>query len=128
MAYILEFTIKGLPKRVNQSFATSWRARMAESRKWKGLVFIAANSKRPPKPLKKAKLELIRHSSQEPDFDGLCSSFKHIIDGLIHAEVIENDKMSNIGQPSYKWIKAPIREGKIQVIVTEDEANEIRTS
>lgn len=53
--------------------------------------------------LKKAKLSLIRHSSNECDFDGLVSSFKHVIDGLVVAQVIIDDKSSVIDQPSYSW-------------------------
>lgn len=67
----------------------------------------------------KAKLTLTRYSSKEPDFDGLCSSFKNVIDGLVEAGVIIDDKMSVIGQPTYAWVKCPPKKGKIKVVVEE---------
>ena len=93
---------------------------MNEAQKWKNYVRHAVEQNHPEEPLKRAKLTLTRHSSQEPDFDGLVSGFKHIIDGLIFAKVIINDKTSNVGQPTYKWERAPINKGFITVLVEED--------
>lgn len=120
-SYKLEFSLSGLPKRTNNNHST-WKARMAEARKWKGAVYVAVGAPlRPLKPLQLCRLTLIRHSSVEPDFDGLCSSFKHVIDGLIHAQVIANDKTSNFvdGRPEYIWKKAPRNKGFITVKVEE---------
>ena len=91
---------------------------MLEARKWKQAVVQAVvfSGWRGP-VLDKAKLTLIRHSSAEPDADGLVSSFKHCIDGLIAAKVIVNDKMSNIGFPDYRWQKAPPKGGYVEIIV-----------
>lgn len=75
--------------------------------------------RRPPKPLKKAKITLTRHSSVSPDFDGLVSSFKHILDGLIDAKVIQNDKFENIGAPEYVWEKTGRRAGRVTIEVLE---------
>lgn len=117
--YIIEFQIEGLPKTTNAS-SSSWRARYSEAKRWKYLVSLAILQFGAPKiPLKKAKLTLTRVSSAEPDFDGLVSSFKHATDGLIEAKVIENDKMSNIGQSEYKWIKGKRNEGYIIIKVEE---------
>lgn len=66
-----------------------------------------------------ARLQLIRHSQTEPDFDGLVSSFKPIIDGLVISGVLENDRSANIGQPDYHWEYAPPKAGKITVRIFE---------
>jgi hypothetical protein len=117
--YRLELKLDGLPKTTNNS-KSNWRARMAEARKWKQLVYYKIDATmRPNHVLVNAKLTLIRHSSVSPDFDGLVSSFKHIIDGLISAQVIFNDKMENIGQPTYKWEQAPKNRGHVTIIVEE---------
>ncbi len=92
---------------------------MNEARKWKDLVSLAVSTRVPAKPLEKARLTLTRYSSVEPDFDGLVSSFKHPIDGLIQAKVLENDKMSNIGVPTYAWEQVPPGKGKIRIEVRE---------
>ncbi len=118
MSYHIEIELFGLPKRTNNT-QSSWRARMAESRKWKSLVASAVilSGNRPVRPLKKAKLICTRFSSIEPDYDGLVSGFKHPIDGLVEAGVLVNDKMSVIGKPDYRWEQAKQKQGKIKIEV-----------
>lgn len=81
--------------------------------------------KRPPEPLKYARLTLVRFSSVCPDFDGLVSSWKPVIDGLIHARIIEDDSMKNIGMPKFHWEKAPPKKGWILVRVEELESSDL---
>jgi hypothetical protein len=116
--YLIE--LHGLPKRTNSNNG-HWRTRQREALKWKRLVceLVTLSKMKPDKPIEKAKLTCIRFSSVEPDADGLVSSFKHVIDGLILAGVLENDRMSNIGMPEYRWEKVAPKMGKIQVIVEE---------
>lgn len=118
--YKLHLIIDGLPRRTNNN-ASSWRARAAEARVWKRRVVDAVVLKRaaPAAPLAKAKLILRRYSSVEPDSDGLVSSFKHVIDGLIEAKVLKNDKRENIGMPAYDWRYAPRNNGFIEIMVEE---------
>lgn len=93
-----------------------------EAAKWKNLVVLSVGvSRRPPEPLKKAKLVLTRFSSVAPDFDGLVSGFKHIIDGLVLAKVIRDDKVITVGQPKYNWEQVGPGQGKIRVEVVEVE-------
>lgn len=127
----LEFTIEGLPKTTNGNARRHWRALHNEAKTWKKHVLDAEKktswhtkaSDDPPKalinpcPLDKAKLTLTRFSSSEPDWDGLVSSFKHVIDGLVEAGVIVDDKMSVIGQPQYFWVKCAPKKGRIKVEV-----------
>lgn len=117
MSYELEFEIKGLPRMTNKQARNSWQARMVEANKWKNEVVKECFGKEPSEPLKKATITLTRFSSYEPDFDGIVSGFKHILDGLKIAKIIIDDKMSVIGNPEYKWEKAKQREGKIKVHV-----------
>lgn len=115
--YFLEVEIPGLPKRVNE---INYKHRMAISREanlWKGLVAYAVRALRPPKPLKRAKLTLVRYSARCPDFDGLVSSFKWVLDGLVLARVIENDSMKVIGRTTYEWEPARPGRGKIRIRV-----------
>lgn len=76
-------------------------------------------NKEPKEPLKKAKVTLSRFSTREPDFDGLVCSFKPILDGLTNSKIIIDDKMSVIGQPTYKWEKIGKGKGKIHILVEE---------
>ncbi len=120
-SYHIQLELFGLPKRTNNNSRTHWRAQMAEAKKWKRLVYdmIVLTKNKPRKPLANAKLICTRFSSQPPDFDGLVSSFKHPIDGLVEAGVIASDKMNVIGVPTYLWEKAPIKKGKIKIEVFE---------
>lgn len=124
MPYELKFTIEDLPHSTNSLGRKHWGAKLKESRKWERLVWetvIFGGYPKPPSPLKKAKISLTRHSSREPDFDGLVSTFKHVLDGLKNAKIIVDDKMSVIGQPNYKWECAPRNKGKITVHVQGEE-------
>jgi hypothetical protein len=115
--YRLEFTIQELPPTFNAINRKHWGVKKHIASKWRDLVVLAVGHKKPPQPLTRAELTLTRHSSNEPDFDGLTSCFKHPIDGLIDAQVIVDDKMSVIGQPTYRWEYAPRGKGKITVTI-----------
>ena len=118
--YEKSFYIYDLPKTINSIGRKHWAVKKKEAHRWHVLVLYCVSKHRPSKPLKKAKLHLIRFSTMSPDFDGLVSSFKHVIDGLVNARVLEDDKFSNIGQPTYEWKKAKPKEGKIWVEIKED--------
>lgn len=120
MPYRLEFTLDALPSTTNSMGRAHWAVKAKEARVWKARVgWIAKKVGLPAAPLKKARLTLIRHSAVSPDSDGLVSSFKHIIDGLVDVGVLENDKVVNIGMPHYVWQKAPRGYGSITVVVEE---------
>lgn len=121
--YVLEFELQGLPKLTNQLSRSKWQPRMKEATKWKDAVIIACYGKAPPKPLTKAKISFIRYSACRPDFDGLVSGFKRILDGLRLANIILDDNYDVIGQPEYSWERAPKSQGKVKIKVTEMEEN-----
>lgn len=108
MAYRFQFKLEGLPKTTNALGRMHWGAPNAEAKYWKKQVWLKVLSMngRPPKPLKHARLTLVRNSSKEPDYDGLVSSFKRVIDGLVVAEVLQDDNPNVIGVPHYVWKKS----------------------
>lgn len=113
---VIEFEIAGLPKQTNQNTG-HWRRKMAEAVKWKTAVAVAVAKLRPPKPLNKARITFVRCSTKQPDFDGLVSGFKHVLDGLVIRGVLVNDTHAVIGQPSYSWEYARPGHGKIKIKV-----------
>lgn len=119
MSYRLHFEIAGLPKMPNQLLGAHWRTRSKQARLWKHLVWVTIATRRPAVPIKTARVTLTRHSSSEPDDDGLRGSFKSVLDALVHCGVLENDKPSNIGSPAVTWEKAPPKKGRIVVIIEE---------
>ena len=112
----MEIEINGLPRMTNNQW-TNWRVRAADVRKWKELVYFHAMRHRPDEPLTKARLTLTRFSLMRPDYDGLVSGFKCIIDGLILSKIIIDDNHDVIGIPEYKWEKIGHRKGKIAIKV-----------
>lgn len=131
MSYVIECEIPGLPKTANTSRRGGhdhWAIRAKEAKTWKLAVLFAVTGKRPVAPLKRAVLTLTRCSAVAPDSDGLVSSFKHVLDGLVDAGVLENDRMANIGMPEYRWERAKPGKGFIRIKVQELEAKTQTTS
>ena len=117
--YTLAFELPGLPLMANQLLRGHWRVKHAHAMKWKLAVSLACHRFKPPRPLTSAALSIVRVSSVEPDFDGLVSGGKHLIDGLVECGVLANDKSSCIGQPSYAWEKCAPRKGCVRITVEE---------
>lgn len=117
MSYVLEFMLPGLPKMSNQLLRGHWRTKHGHAIKWKRKVTDACFKFKPAQPLERATLTLTRCSSAEPDFDGLVSGFKHVIDGIVECGIIQTDKSSCIGQPKYFWEKGVRGKGFLKVKV-----------
>lgn len=112
-----EFILFGLPKTTNAGNRAHWAVKAKEARTWRLNTALAWKAVAGTVCFKTAELTLIRCSSSEPDFDGLVSTFKHVIDGLVDAGAFPSDKMSVIGQPKYQWEKTKRGEGCIRVKV-----------
>lgn len=121
--YRLSFTLPGLPRMQNPSGRPMhWTILKKEKDQWHwavGLVVKAAKQGAGRLPLKRARVTITRCSSVEPDYDGLVSGGKRILDALVKCGVLENDKMSNIGAPTYLWEKAPRNNGQVKVLIEE---------
>jgi len=120
--YKLHIKIQGLPKTINAIGRQHHWIKIKEARKWKELVRIEIGDNIPTKPLSQAHIACLRASSSCPDYDGLVSSFKHVIDALISSYVIEDDSMNHIGMPSFRWKKVKPKKGFIEITVTEQKA------
>ncbi len=116
-AYVLEFEIQALPKTPNALLGAHWRTRSSHAKRWERLVYQKVFPYLPNTPLKRARLILTRFSSRAPDADGLCGSFKCVVDALVKCKVIENDTLEHIGMPSYHYEKCAPKLGKIRVKV-----------
>lgn len=117
--YKLEIEIMGLPQSTNARSNTNYRSVNANRKLWHENVFYATVGKRPKFPLEKVKLTLVRHSSVPMDYDGIVASFKPVVDGLIHAEIIVDDTMEVTGKWDCDWKKAKAKRGKITIKVEE---------
>jgi Holliday junction resolvase RusA-like endonuclease len=119
--FVLCFEINGLPKMTN-TLRKHWAVILKERKRWKGLVQNAVrlelgNTAINFKPLERAQVTITRFSSTAPDYDGLVSAGKAILDGLVEAGVLVDDNVSVIGAPKYLWEKAAPKMGKVKVKV-----------
>lgn len=120
MTYSLEFQIGGLPRMHNASGKSKHHFVLhAEAKRWKRDVALAVGNRKPPMPLTRYTLTLVRFSSVEPDFDGATIGFKYVVDSLVDCGVLANDKISNSGQWNVAWVKSSPRNGRISVRVEE---------
>jgi hypothetical protein len=116
---MIYFELQGLPSTTNSSGRKHWAIKAREARHWKQAVAIALlDCIRSNKPFQKARGTFTRCSSSECDFDGLVSSFKSTIDGLVSAGVLINDKPSNL-DALYLWKAGKPKHGYITVMVEE---------
>ncbi len=124
---VISFEIPQLPKLPNQIMYSHWRTRHNHATKWKNLVIEATvklclwkNAELSDRlPFKKARVIITRCSSRQPDFDNLVSSIKPLLDGLVKAGIISDDRQDVIAQPIVLWEKAGRRAGKIKIKVEE---------
>ena len=126
MSYLLKFELPGLPKMSNQLLRGHWRSKHIHAKKWKREIWMAAIHLKPLQPLEKALVTITRCSSVCPDFDGLVSAGKPLIDGLVECGVLIGDGMHVIGQPTYLWRKAAPGEGRTIILVNEVITGEIQ--
>lgn len=120
MEYKLNFMIDGLPKMTNGKRRSGhWSQLHKDALVWKKMVWAKVNQMGKPRtPLTKATVEMTRHSATCPDYEGLVSGFKYVLDGLVESGVLIDDNMNVIGAPVYKWEKAKSKGGFISVTVT----------
>lgn len=117
----ISFEIQGLPKMTN-TLRKHWRVILRERNKWKDMVKNAVlleqkRGARIDSPLTKAKVTITRFSARAPDYDGMVSAGKALLDGLVEAGVLADDNFEVIGAPQYLWEYARPKQGKIKVKV-----------
>ncbi len=119
MSYLLEFTERSLPPTVNAMGRWHWTRKVRLAKIWQNIVraYVLDSGRAGSPPLTRARITLTRCSSSEPDFDGLVSSFKVVLDALVKNGIIIDDKPSVIGTPTYLWEKAKPMCGSIKVRV-----------
>ncbi|MFL9611142.1 hypothetical protein ACKF11_13735 [Methylobacillus sp. Pita2] len=122
MAYQLKIKIPELPETTNAARHANghWSTRAKKDRGLKMAIWhLILEQGKPRTPLARAKVTLIRHSSSEPDYEGLVSSFKPVLDCLTESGVIVDDNCKVLGIPTYLWGKAKPKAGYSEVIVEE---------
>lgn len=119
LPYTLTFQINATPKSPNVFYSSHWRTRHTHTRKWHTLVFTKVWHMKPPKPLKRAVIEMQRFSPRKMDADNCRLSFKPVLDALVKCGVIADDTMAVIGEPKVTQEKCSNKDKKIVIKITE---------
>lgn len=109
---LAEFIIDDLPSMTNRSSGRHWSIRARERVKWQRLVDVHVDKfKLRGLGLEKIKLTFVRFSSKAPDYDGLVSGFKIVMDSLVKSGVMVDDNMKVTGIPFCDWSYRPTKQG-----------------
>lgn len=119
--YTLQFEVMGLPKSANKVVGKNRMATHAHAQSWKRIIWLATRNKLPPEPLKRCKLKLTRLNFRTLDYDGLVTSFKPIVDGLVEARILHNDTWNITGAWDVTQEYTPKAQARIRVEVIQIE-------
>lgn len=95
--YRLDLTLHCLPKSLNRTLRKHWAAQRREGKNFDFLIAGMCRGKLPPTPLEKAHIKITRHFYRSLDFDGLVGSLKPVVDALVSAGVLKDDKWAVVG-------------------------------
>lgn len=105
--YSLELVIPFLPIAFNEAKSQDKFEYNKLKKTWHNLVFLYSRGKIPSQPLTKVKLTLRRFNYKAMDYDGLVSSFKAPVDGLVHSMILKNDTWKITGKWDVDYIFLP---------------------
>lgn len=118
--YILNIAIPSLPKMPNVTIWSNNFKVNDHNKNWYNIIYFSTRKYVPKSPIEKYKIKLTRYASREPDYDGLVGSFKPVVDGLIKANIIKDDKLSNSGKWDVNWVYEKTRKnGRIEIYIEE---------
>jgi hypothetical protein len=109
-------------KSLNVALRSNRFALHRQNKQWDRLIYCLLREKNaiPPSPLTKAHIRLIRHSHRTLDFDGLVGSLKPVVDSLVSAGVILDDRWNVLGKWDVDQIFRPKKEGNLlEIYVSE---------
>lgn len=116
--FAFEAIIMGNPPSANRTLRQHHFSIKKTADTWKsttlGLVGI---TKRPPRPLENASINVTRYASRMMDFDGLVSSLKWIVDGLVLGGVIIDDSWDVTGPWSIDQRKSSRKDARIEILI-----------
>lgn len=118
--FTLSLSIKCLPESLNKSLRSNRHASNRKNKAWDSLIWAETYSMRPPKPLQKAKISLVRHSHRMLDFDGMVGALKPVVDALVTAGILVDDRWSVTGKWDVDQVFRPKKEGPLLEITVKE--------
>ncbi len=83
-------------------------------------ILYLCRGKLPSKPLERVNLALCRHSHRTLDYDGLVGSMKPVVDALVSAGVIVDDRWSVTGKWNVNQVFRPKSLGPLLEIMVQE--------
>jgi len=115
--HILDLTIEGTPPNYANA-RMHWRVKHTSVTLWADFVIHSLANIPFDWQIIKPRLTLTLHGINEPDFDNLVSRWKPILDGLVRAKIIEDDRISVIGSPTFHWKKVnKLLDQRVHIVV-----------
>lgn len=95
----LRLYLPGTPASTNALLGASYWKKHKNRNLWHLIVKVALGPLRIEKPIEKAQIKIIRHSSRALDYDGCVASMKPVVDALVEYGILLDDRWSVTG----KW-------------------------
>lgn len=133
MTFKAHLKIPCCPPALNAANKKHWSERNSDAEEWRMRVWAMIKRKElpaPPKtPLASARIQVIRHSSNMLDFDGVVGSMKPVIDALVKNGFILDDRWSVVGAWSVDQKYRPRKEGQLtEILIEESRPDEMASS
>lgn len=119
MSYKMDIVVQGCPESLNKVLRMHYIKRNAYNQRWHHIIDLSTLGMKPPEPLMKAKLTLVRNAYRSLDYDNCVSSMKPIVDGLVRAFIIKDDKWPVTGPWVVDQVFAKKDKDFIRIIVEE---------
>ena len=124
--FSLSLTLHSLPTSLNKSLRTHRFQYQKKNRGWDNLIWLESRLKAPPAPLERARISIVRHSHRMLDFDGLVGSMKPVVDGLVSAGILIDDRWSVTGIWHVDQKFRPKKDGPLLEISIQELPNDIK--
>lgn len=118
--YKIDLTFHSFPKSLNKALRTNRFKANAANKGWDMIVFGMVVRKRPPEPLKKARIRIVRHFYRTLDYDGLVGSMKPVVDALVSAGVLKSDSWEVLGVWDVTQEFRPKSQGPLLTVTIEE--------
>ena len=111
---VLEIGVAGIPTRPNENRRLHWGARAAgektyrEAARLAALAALRSSGRADDYPLRRATLEYVFVLERAAgDLDGLVAASKPILDGIVEAGVLVDDRVSVLVGLTARWVRGP---------------------
>ena len=117
--YQIDLTFHELPPSLNVTLRKHWKAQRRVGKHWDDIVAQALIGKMPPAPLAQARITIVRHFWASMDYDGVVGSMKPVVDALVSAGVIADDRWKVTGPWIIDQKFRPKKEGPLLTLRVE---------